>query len=191
MASSPYQDEFKQYMQAHPNQKAIAVFPARGQVGASLPTVFGATPFGTIMVFPDYFVFLTLSKEDPGLGVVIHEFGPQMVRAVIDEGLGVLADLAEAASSRFDRGKHAKQFHEALENPRSMFVPLRTLRNVETGRHYSGVHYLRLTTTDRSYVYLQEAETKNPFTQLGKFVADWHPEAMTYLRQSAARSAVR
>lgn len=191
MASSPYQDEFQRYVQANPGQKAIAVFPARGQVGPSLPAVFGATPFGTIMVFPEFFVFLTLSKDDPGFGVFIHEFGPQFVRAVIDEGLGIMSLLTDAIGERMQKGKRQKQLQEAIANPHSMFIPLRTLRNVETGRHYTTTHYLRLTTNNGIYVFLQEVETTNPFIQLGKFVADWHPEAVAYLRQAAARTTVR
>lgn len=191
MAASPYQDEFRRYVQAHPQQQAVSVFPARGKVGASMPAVYGATPYGTIAIFPEYLVFLTLNKDDSAVSVLVNDLTRQFVHSVIAQGLGLMSLLTDAISARLQQGKQGKLMIEALENPRSMFIPLRTLRTVETGRHYSSMQYMRLTTTEQVYVFLREMESRNPLKAMGEVFSEWHPEAVAYLRQAAARSGVR
>lgn len=184
---SPHQDDYLRYLASRPNLKAEATFPARGRVGDDVPTFVMSTPFGTLVLLSDYLAFLTLSDVDPGAGVMMREAGRLLVDQLLDQ-VGLVGNLIEAAQSARERSKAAERAHKALRNPHSLFIPLSTVTGVEAGRHYTGVQYIKVKTTERNLIFFMEFESKNPFKQIGQLVGAWHPEVVERLREVARRN---
>ncbi|HEX8732726.1 MAG TPA: hypothetical protein VF725_11780 [Ktedonobacterales bacterium] len=189
MAESQHQSEFLSFIQANPKAMTIAAFSAFGKVGRNLPVVYAGMHVGLVAIFPDWLTFLTIEKDNPGLGLAGKQFAKAYAEMWLDKGKEVfgLAGLIYDATvgKQKEQSKQQREIREAMENPQSFFIPLRLLRTVETGKQLGATHYLRIETTERDYAFIRTPE-RSLFGALDQIFGDWHPEAMAYLRVIAA-----
>jgi len=125
--------DYLAYRDANPEAMPVSQFPARVAPAEKPPKYYDDWPWGDIVVYPDWLIFLSLHEDKSGpqwkkfLSELYEEMKPLLtLRKWATNPATILIDIAaELANDEDVVGK-------ALANPHSLFIPLDEVRDVTT-----------------------------------------------------------
>jgi hypothetical protein len=141
-------DEYLRYIHSNPGKTADHQFKCGGRRGER-PRLHNLLPGGDCFIYPEFLVFLTGAKNETGwrtgLQNAIDFVAADLALARwANNPTTILKDIAKSINSYLN----PEQLDKLLSNPHSVFVPLRTLQQVEAARDWTQGNYIILHTDD-------------------------------------------
>lgn len=181
--------DYLAHLDANPNTEPVSQFPARVAPAEKPPKYYDDWPWGDIVVYPDWLVFLSLQEDKSGppwrkfLSEFYEELKPLLtLKRWATNPETILIDIAaELANDEDVVGK-------ALTNSHSLFVPFDEVRDVTTGNNWNQGHFITVRTLERTIVICQDSNREMNEQWFGAwrvmagwFKSKWKPELVEQL----------
>lgn len=149
-------------------------------------TLFASIPKGVVLLFSNWLVFLTESTTSAGGANLWGEVWQRIkIEGKYIATGGLNEDLGEAIGGWMGRKKGAEaNLDNLLGNPNSLFIPLDTVVEVETGCKISQGSFVRVRSSDGVFLICQEAYSEGLAGMRGAWGGKWRPEFVAAIQQA-------
>ncbi|BAZ04319.1 hypothetical protein [Calothrix sp. NIES-3974] len=168
--------------------KSIKKFSARAALLAKPPNFFRTLPLGSVVVYPDFIIFLTLNTNSPGYSLLFKEVFDKVnafktVTGWVTEPSSLVDFLFEKLPEAFERKSDVEKM---FSNPNSFFVSLESVKSVVANFNFSQGHSITVKTATKSFVVCQDAlveQRENYFESMWKMLTgQWHSDIINFLK---------
>jgi|SRR5580693_2537526 hypothetical protein len=198
METSPHLQDFLAYLEQGTDLKPEHQFWARVALADTAPTFSYTLPRGEVILYPQFLVFLTTSKDAPGANLMLKEAVQMMAETYktafklnkwVTHPATLLFEVAKWLSRDF---RNENTLASALINPNSIYVPVGSIRDAIFVKGIIALrpHHVKVKLDRGTLVIYQDPMTENQFKSLlGQFSGKWQEDFLVRIKAHASAGA--